>query len=153
MNRLTTLSLVLVIGCATSMTPRNNTRNEIAAYVDRAAQIVQENGPSCEMFAQDRWRSGDWYIFVFSIDGKTVCHPVRPDLVDTAVSTIIDPNGKRVGDELMRVATTSGTGWVDYVWARPGQSTPEAKTSYVRRVTGPDGKAYVVGSGGYGLPR
>ena len=149
-----TFFLVLLAGCASVMTPRDNTREEIVAYVDRAARVVQENGPSCEMFADPRWRSGDWYIFVFNLDdGRTICHPVRPDLVGTNASAVVDPNGKRPGDEMLRVANASGTGWVEYVWARPGQSAPEPKSAYVRRVTGPDGRVYVVGSGGYAVPR
>jgi hypothetical protein len=152
MKYISSVLVLLIIACASTMTPRDNSREEIVAYVDRAARGVQENGPSCDMFADQRWLSGDWYIFVFDADGKTICHPVRPDLVGTNTSAVVDPNGKRIGDEMLRIVTTSGAGWVDYVWARPGQSTPDPKMSYVRRVTGPDGRIYGVGSGGYGLP-
>lgn len=153
MKRFAPIAILILIGCASSMTPRANTREEITTYVDSAARLVEKNGPSCDTFAQETWRSGDWYIFVLG-DGRTVCHPVRPDMVGMSASDIIDPNGKRVGDEFVRIGTGSQTsGWVEYVWARPGQSTPEAKSSYAKRVTGPDGKVYVVGSGGYGLPR
>ena len=44
-----------------------------------------------------------------------------------------------------------GHGWVNYVWPRPGQTTPSPKSTYVVRVIGPDGKRYIVGSGGYDL--
>ena len=154
MKRFAPLAILLVIGCASSMTPRANTRDEITTYVDKAARLVEKSGPSCDTFGMQNWRSGDYYIFVLGADGNTVCHPVRADLVGTDVRTVVDPNGMRIGDAFLAYATGSETsGWVDYVWARPGQTTPEPKSSYVRRVTGPDGKIYVVGSGGYALPR
>jgi len=146
------LATLFTLGCATAMTPNANSRPEIVAYVDRAANLVRENGPSCDAFGSPRWKSGDWYIFVLERDGRTVCHPVRPDLVGTMVTDVADPNGKRIGQEFVNLATTQPNGgWVDYVWARPGQSAPVAKSSYVRLVTGPGGKAYIVGSGGYEL--
>ena len=155
MKRLACLAaILLVIGCASSMTPRADTRDEIKSYVDRAARLVERSGPSCDTFGMQNWRSGDYYIFVLGADGNTICHPVRADLVGTDARMTVDPNGKRIGDAFLAYASGAETsGWVDYVWARPGQTTPEPKSSYVKRVTGPDGKVYVVGSGGYALPR
>jgi len=65
---------------------------------------------------------------------------------------IVDANGNRVGDLIMAAGNSpAGHGWADYVWPRPGQTTPVAKSSYVVRVAGPDGTQYIVGSGGYDL--
>jgi len=148
-----TVLLLLAVACATSsMTPRANTRDEIVSYVNRAAQLVAAHGPSCDDFESPKWYSGDWYVFVLESDGRTVCHPARPDMIGTMETSIVDPNGKPIGTEFLRVAReqTNG-GWVDYVWARPGQTTPVPKSSFVKQVTGPDGKKYIVGSGGYEL--
>ena len=43
----------------------------------------------------------------------------------------------------------NGKGWVKYVWAPPGKTAEELKSTYVMGVTGPGGKHYVVGSGGW----
>ena len=145
--------VLLAAACATSsMTPRANTRDEIVAYVNRAAGVVAAHGPSCHDFQSPAWFSNDWYVFVLEPDGRTVCHPARPDLVGTLETDLADPNGKPIGREFLRVAREQPSGgWVDYVWARPGQTTPVPKSAFVRQVTGPDGKAYIVGSGGYEL--
>ena len=45
-------------------------------------------------------------------------------------------------------ASAAGHGWVDYVWPRPGTTTPVAKSTYATHVTGPDGKGSMVGGGG-----
>jgi dipeptidyl aminopeptidase/acylaminoacyl peptidase len=133
-------------------TPRAATRAEVAAYVDRAAALVAKNGASCEAFASPAWLSGDWYVFVFGPDRKALCNPSQPSFVGKSASEIVDANGKRTGDLLVTTALgANGRGWVDYVWPRPGEKTPVSKSAYVVSVTGPDGKRYVVGSGGYEL--
>ena len=110
---------------------------------------MAKNGPSCEAFSSPGWFNGDWYIFVFGPDQKTLCHPAQPAMVGKSASEIVDPTGKRTGDLLMAAANGSeGHGWVEYVWPRPGQTKPVPKSAYVVAVTGPDGKKYVVGSGG-----
>lgn len=135
-----------------SNTPRAATRDEVMAYVNRAAALVAASGASCEALSSPSWFNGDWYIFVFGPDQKALCHPAQPAMVGKSAGEIVDPNGKRTGDLLIAAANgAEGHGWVDYVWPRPGQSKPVPKSAYVVSVTGPDGKKYVVGSGGYEL--
>jgi signal transduction histidine kinase len=149
MRRLVVLVLILS-ACATSHIPTANNRDEVTAYVNSAAAIVAKSGPSCATFNSAKWYEGDWYIFVLEPDGKAVCHPARPDLVGDMVNSLVDPNGMRIGEAFVTTANSpAGNGWVDYVWARPGQNTPVKKSSYVTMVTGPDGKKYIVGSGTY----
>jgi cytochrome c len=149
---LVVLSVLLSVACAsTTMTPRANTRAAIESYVESAAKLVASNGAAaCDTFKQPAWYAGEWYIFVSEVNGALVCHPARPDMVGMPQGDIVDPNGKRIGEEFMLAASSPAeSGWVDYVWARPGETTPVAKSSYVRRVVGSDGKVYIVGSGGY----
>jgi len=142
------LPLLLLVACASSITPKSNSREEIVAYVNRAADLVRARGAACATLATPEWYSGDWYIFVFDGEGRTVCHPAKPEMVGTPAADLVDPNGKRFGDEFLRVASAGG-GWVEYAWPRPGETASAAKSAYVRQVTSADGKTYVVGSGGY----
>lgn len=146
-------TLVLLAACSapSANLPQANTRAEVTAYVDRAAALVSANGDAaCQTLRSREWASGDWYIFVFDANGKTVCHPARPELVGRMASELTDPNGKRFGDEFMRVAGAGG-GWVEYAWPSSASSAPETKSAYVKQVAAADGRTYVVGSGGYGL--
>jgi cytochrome c len=144
-------SFLFLFACASSMTPRANTRDEVVAYVDRAAAIVAKSGPSCDTFKSSQWMSGDWYVYVQDANGTLVCHPMT-SMVGKPASEIVDATGRHIGDELSAAAaSTSGHGWVDYVWPRPGTTTPVPKSTYATRVTGPDGKTYAVGAGGYEL--
>jgi methyl-accepting chemotaxis protein len=147
--------VVLLLICtsaamAKSNLPAANTRAAIKTYVKSAAKIVAKNGPSCDTFKSADWTGGDYYVFVTGPDEKLICHP-NPSMVGKANADIVDANGTKVGTMLIDASKKKGGGWVEYVWPRPGQTTPVKKSSYATRVKGPDGKWYVVGAGGYEL--
>ncbi len=157
MNRVAFISvLVLAVACASSYTPRQNTREALVTYVDRAAALVGREGPdaACTAFHDPRWMAGAWYVFVNRADDNVlVCHPARPDLVGGDQTNLRDVNGVYLAREMKaRADEPGGRGWVEYMWARPGETTPVRKSVYVVAVTAPDGKRYVVGSGGYEIP-
>ena len=151
---LTVLPLALV-ACATSYVPRTNSRPELQAYVENAARLVSELGAAeaCSAFSQSRWMRGDYYIFVNSVeDNVTTCHPLRADLVGRNQDQMRDENGKYFARDMISAATSpEGRGWIEYVWPRPGETASIPKSAYVVAVTGPDGRRYMVGSGGYGM--
>ena len=139
------------LACSTANTPAGESRDEVIAYVRRAAALVDAKGASaCEDLSGPKWFAGEWYVFVLDADGRTVCHPAKPENVGRMSHDLIDANGKRFGDEFMQAAERGG-GWVDYLWPRPGSSTPEPKSTYVVSVKARDGKTYVVGSGGHAV--
>ena len=149
------LVVVLLLICAPaafakSYVPKSNTRAAIKAYVMSAAKVVAKSGPSCETFKSKDWIGGDYYVFVTGPDDKTVCHPNASN-IGRDNADIVDANGAKVGMMLTAASKKKGGGWVEYVWPRPGQTTPVKKSSYATRVKAPDGKWYVVGSGGYEL--
>ena len=146
---------ILVLMCSTaafakSNVPTANTHAAIKAYVQSAAKVIAKSGPSCDTFKGTDWMAGDYYIFVIDSDNKLICHP-NPDMVGKSNNDIVDANGKKIGTELKAAGEKKGGGWVDYIWPRPGQTTPTPKSSYAMRVKGKDGKWYVVGAGGYEL--
>lgn len=153
MNRLRIL--VPAFLCLTAVTPalffpKHNKRSEVRWYVQQAAEVVREHGPQCETFANSQWRSGDYYIFVVGPDDRLVCH-ANAEMVGKLSADIVNARGDRVGEEIIRRGAGDKKGWLEYMWARPGKKNEERKSTYVMGVTGPDGKHYVVGAGGWGL--
>lgn len=144
------LALGVSAAFANSYTPAKNTRADIKKYVEAAAGHVAKHGADCATFENKDWRSGDYYIFVLGPDEKAVCHPSAA-IVGKPSSEIVDAKGRHVGDEIVAASKTKGGGWVDYEWPRPGSDQPVPKSTYAVRVKGPDGKTYIVGSGGYEL--
>lgn len=135
---------------ATSHLPKTSTKAAIKAYVEQAADVVRKSGPSCATFASADWRGGQYYIFVLDADGKLICHPTA-SMIGKAADTIVNSKGEKVGAMIAAVGRGSGKGWVKYMWVPPGKTKEELKSTYVMGVTGPDGKHYAVGGGGYDL--
>jgi len=42
-----------------------------------------------------------------------------------------------------------GSGWVDYMWPKPGEKSPSKKVSYVKGAKMPTGEVVIVGAGIY----
>ncbi|HEV2719600.1 MAG TPA: cache domain-containing protein [Thermoanaerobaculia bacterium] len=148
--RLAPLLLAATTVLAASHVPKANTHAAIKAYVDAAAKIVQKDGPSCATFASPEWRSGQWYIFVDGPNDEVLCHP-NASLVGKSSTSVMNAKGDKVGAMIAAKGKGNGSGWVEYLWTPPGKAAEELKTTYVVGVSGPGGKHYVVGAGGWNV--
>ena len=75
---------------------------------------------------------GNEYFFITDMAPKMIMHPIRPELDGKDLSTNKDPSGKALFLEFVRVVRENGSGFVDYLWARPGSEQPISKISYVQ---------------------
>ncbi len=127
---------------------------ELVALVDEAAERVRADGEAVfEEFRVDgsRWRSGDTYVFVLDPDGRMLVHP-DPELEGANQLALEDVNGKPIIRGLIDAATAvpgKPEGWYHYEWPVPGAILPRWKSSFVRQITAPSGKQYIVGGGMY----
>jgi signal transduction histidine kinase len=131
-----------------------NDRMERAFVVDAVATAVAEverNGERA--FSRFRDATGpfiakDAYVFVLDADGIDLVNPAFPNLEGRSLADWKDVLGKPLIREMLEVARTSGSGWVDYMWPKPGESVSTKKSAYVRRARFGD-KTLIVGSGVY----
>ncbi|MHB8874286.1 MAG: cache domain-containing protein [Myxococcaceae bacterium] len=127
---------------------------ELVALVNDAAERVQARGEGA--FADfrtsgSRWRQEETYIFVLDPSGNMLVHPDQT-MEGKNELDLKDVNGKPIIRGLIDAATAlpgKPEGWYHYQWPVPGGLLPQWKSSYVRLVTTPSGKRYVVGSGLY----
>ncbi|MEW5734058.1 MAG: cache domain-containing protein [Thermodesulfobacteriota bacterium] len=131
------------------------TRN-LVALVEEAAQLFHEKGSAA--FPEFRTKGSRWfrnsrYLFVYDLDGTCVFHPIDEELVGKPLLNIEDIHGKPVIRMIVGAANSEPfhCGWLHYLWVEPGEIFPSWKTTYIRRVTGPDGKSYAIGSGLYNM--
>ena len=94
------------------------------------------------------WFRGDVYVFVDDMEGKNLCHPVKPDLEGKSLLDMKDANGKEFVREMIELLKTKDAGWVEYAWTKPGATTPSKKLGYVKKAKLGD-KPVLVGSGLY----
>ncbi|ABQ27237.1 cache domain-containing protein [Geotalea uraniireducens] len=136
-----------------SLNYHSNTE-ELIALVKDATELVRTKGEAAFSdfrVSGSRWHQEEIYIFVLDPQGNMLVHP------DSAMEgknemELKDINGKPIIRGLIGAATTfpnKPEGWYHYQWPVPGGLLPRWKSSYVRLVTAPSGKSYVVGSGMY----
>ncbi|MCD7110261.1 methyl-accepting chemotaxis protein [Rhizobium sp. DKSPLA3] len=86
------------------------------------------------------------YLWINDMDARMVMHPIKPELNGKDQSGNVDPNGKHLFVEFVKVVKASGQGAVDYYWPKPGIDAPVLKYSYV---IGFKPWGWVVGTGVY----
>lgn len=123
----------------------------IVEVVNEAIELIEKTGKRA--FQEFRSKSGDFYFFdtyVFVVDdqGYDLVNAAFPNLEGRNVYDLRDEKGKYLIREFINTVKTNGSGWVDYFWARPGQTESVKKTAYVKGMT-LNGTLLVVGSGFY----
>ena len=142
--------LLAILATIATHLPKANTRADVQRYVEEAAKLVQQHGPACVLLASPAWRSNDYYIFVDGPGDKVICH-ANAAIVGKPSTTVVNSKGVKVGEMVAAKGKGNGRGWVEYLWIPPGKKTEAMKSTYVVGLTGPDGKHYVVGGGGFNL--
>lgn len=131
--------------------PASAQARRIEAMVDKAAALVDARGRAA--FAEFRkhgseWWSGNTYLFAYDDDLNVLLNPAFPKREGMNMHGKTDANGKPMHDEFLRVVRAHGSGWVDYMFPKPGQTRPSRKWSYVKAIT-IDGKPGLIGAGFY----
>jgi hypothetical protein len=127
------------------------TKDECVIKCHEAASMISTKGlEAAEKIIGDPhgpyvWK--DSYVFLMNLDGKMLAHPFKPELTHRKhVLLITDPKGKALFVHFVNMARTTGEGWVEYMWPKPGKNTPWTKITYIYRVPG---KNLFVGAGVY----
>ena len=116
-----------------------NDRMERAFVVDTvtdAVRQIEKNGKAAFARFHDRtgpFISKDAYIFVIDPTGVDLVNPGFPSLEGRNILDVKDTHGKQLVREMLQVVQTSGTGWVDYMWPKPGDSVSTQKSAYLSK--------------------
>ena len=131
-----------------------NDRMERAFVVDAVKDAVgqiEKNGEAAFPLFHDPtgpFLAKDAYIFVFDMNGVNLVLPAFPNLEGRNLLDLKDTQGKQLIREMLEVVQTSGSGWVDYMWPKPGESVPTQKSAYVSKAKMGD-QGVLVGCGVY----
>jgi signal transduction histidine kinase len=148
--------LVGIFGTSATVTAQTappdteQTRN-VVALVEKAASLIDQKGS--EAFAAFRAKNSEWfhdntYLFVYDLDSNVLLNAAFPAREGTNTTGSTDANGKLFHHDFIQVAKAAGTGWVDYMFPKPGQTEPSQKWAFVKKVT-VDGTPGLVASGFY----
>lgn len=146
-----TLSLIVVLWTTNIWAANQATKEECVIKSQEAAAMVTSQGVDAAIKAISNpkgpfvWK--DSYVFLMNLDGKMLAHPFKPELTNMQhVLLLTDPTDKALFVQFVNLARNVGHGWVEYMWPKPGKTTPSKKLSYIYRV--PDTTLFV-GAGVY----
>jgi len=130
--------LCFIAVSARGQTAERGSRDEAKALVDAAIAHIAKVGldKALNDFTNDKatWTSKDLYLFVANFDGQMMAHGSNAKLIGKDMRNVKDPNGKLMTMEFIQVASTSGSGWVDYEWPHPQTKKFESKSAYIKRI-------------------
>jgi len=131
--------------------PSSERARQVEALVNKAAELIERKGKLA--FSDFRVRGSEWfhddtYLFSYDLQSNVLLNPAFPAREGTNVAGQKDANGKLFHDAIVQTAKTNGSGWIDYVFPKPGQTQPSQKWAFVKAVT-IDGIPGLIASGFY----
>ena len=119
------------------------TAPELMALVREAAAVFEKEGDSAYPEFREKgskWLRDDTYFFVWKTDGTRVFHAADPAIEGQQASDAMDALGRPYGRMFLNAAaSSSGEGWVHYMYPEPGDIFPAWKSTFIKRVTFPSG--------------
>jgi len=145
------MMLMVNPGNAQESPPTSEKAKQIEALVNKAAALIESKGKAIfpELRKKDsEWFHGDTYLFVYDLKSNVLFNAAFPAREGTNTTGQKDANGKLFHHEFIQMAESKGSGWVDYMFPKPGQTQPSRKWAYVKAVK-VDGVPSLVASGFY----
>jgi signal transduction histidine kinase len=127
----------------------HGSKAEAIAMVRHVQEMFKKDGAVATFKAVDdksnkTFHDRDLYPFIYDMSGVCVAHGARPALIGRNLLDLKDQDGKYLIREMIKIAQTSGSGWVDYKWPNPITNKIEDKSSYIEKMN-----QYFVGVGIY----
>jgi len=121
--------------------------------VEDAVKLLESEGEASFAKFRDpngeyRFAGGKGYIWIHSMTGPMLMHPVKPELEGTNALELKDSTGFYFIVSMNDLVKKNGSGWVVYLWPLPGKKSEDFKGSYVK-LAKYGGKEYVIGCGMY----
>ncbi|MBO6825241.1 MAG: cache domain-containing protein [Sneathiella sp.] len=121
----------------------------ISYYADLASRnqlsTEEAKAETLKQLESLRYGTSD-YFWINDKDALVLMHPFVKKLIGKSGKDIKDTNGVAIFTEAAKLGANGGSGYIDYLWPKPGSDIPVAKTSYVKGYA-PWG--WIVGTGIY----
>ena len=128
---------------------------ELMTLVKEAAAVFEKQGENAypEFNTKgSKWYSDSTYFFVWTMDGIRAFNGPEPEKENADLSESKDILRRPIGKMIIDAGkSATGQGWIHYMYPVPGDIFPRWKSSFVKRVTFPSGKQYIIGCGVYNM--
>lgn len=143
LKKLVLLATLQFMAAFSAFAQERGTADQAKALVEKGLAHIKAVGVEKageDFTAKDgKWQDKDLYVFVQKLDGTMVAHGGNKGLVGKNHFELKDANGKLFVKEMIEVAKSKGSGWVDYMWTSPATKKVEAKSTFIVKIPGFDG--------------
>lgn len=101
-------------------------------YSDKSLTYGQKVKLSKKLVSSVRFDNGNGYLFSLGTNGIMKIHPIKPSLVGKNLLGLKDSQNTFFIKEMAEKGKNEGSGFVTYLWPRPGFAKPVEKITYVR---------------------
>lgn len=147
------MALVLMVVLAGRSFAQELTTQTCKEVATKAAALIEAEGEAAFAKIKDpdgefRFADGAGYVWIQTVDGIMLMHPIKPSLDGRNLMQMQDDNGTYLFSAFGEIAEEHGSGWVPYVWPKPGATVSSPKVSFVV-LASHNGVDYVAGCGMY----
>ncbi|MGZ3772114.1 MAG: cache domain-containing protein [Pseudobdellovibrionaceae bacterium] len=138
-----------IVGCG--VYNDNMDRPFVVDAVRNAVKQIEKHGAKAFSLFYDPkepFLAKDGYIFVYDLNGINLVLPPFPHLEKQNLSEMKDAQGKKFVREMLELVKKQGSGWVNYMFPKPGESISTEKSAFVTK-TKIGNQWIMVGSGVY----
>ncbi|MFO1127325.1 MAG: cache domain-containing protein [Rhodospirillales bacterium] len=127
--------VVLVLAVAPAVAAETGTAAEAKAVLEKVvAAIKADKATALAEINAGKFNVKDLYPFCGGPDGNFTAHGANPSLVGQSMKDRKDPAGKAYGEEFYKIAQEGKFAEASYMIAKPGESTPMPKESYITKI-------------------
>jgi methyl-accepting chemotaxis protein len=112
---------------------------------DRAVALVKKGIAHAQRVGMERaagdfhdprgvFQAGELYLVVFDMKARVMAMGANPRMAGENHWEMADADGKKMTQEVLRVAAARGLGWVDYRFRNPATGQIAPKSTYLERV-------------------
>jgi cytochrome c len=132
------LLIICVFAAGAVYSAEKSTAGEAKKMVEMAASYITANGEEAtikEINKSDgKFVKGDLYVFAYDMNAVMKAHPIDPKLIGQKLYDKADSKGKLFRKEIVELAKSKGSGFVDYTYRNPVTKAEEPKTTYIQKV-------------------
>ena len=151
-SKIILIGLLLPMFCLVSAlhasTANQSPKQKVETMVQEAVDLVRAKGETA--FPEFRkkgskWMGHDHYIFIFDEKGKELVNGGFPELEGKNLWNRKDTSGRYVIREEVALVKTNGSGWMEVLWPKPGQ-TKEIKCRVFLHGVTVEGNLLIIGA-------
>ena len=135
MKKMLSLLLLAAVVCLWSINCQADDREDAVAMVKKAVAYKKANGS--EKLIEEannvngQFVKGALYVILFDKEAVMLAQPFNPSLIGQPQKLLQDVNGKFMTQEMVDMALSKGSGWVDYLFKNPKTQVVSPKSTYV----------------------